>query len=219
SHELRTSMVSVEKSISMILAEKKVQASEAERQLLSIAERNLKRLTILINDILDFSKLEAGKMEFKKEASSIENIISEIVESLNTWAGTKTIELEKNIAGDLPEVAVDPMRLGQVLTNLIGNAIKFTPAGGKITVEAVVRKEDKVIEVSVQDTGVGIAEKDLSRVFDKFYQTGERNPSDISGTGLGLSIAKEIIQLHGGKIWAESKQGQGARFVFTIPLS
>ncbi|MCX7662095.1 MAG: cell wall metabolism sensor histidine kinase WalK, partial [Candidatus Omnitrophica bacterium] len=116
-------------------------------------------------------------------------------------------------------VNVDPNRIIQVLTNLIGNAIKFTPQGGSITIEAHFVREDNELEVSVQDTGIGIAKEDLPKIFDKFFQVGERAPTDISGTGIGLSIAKEIIQLHRGRIWAESEKGKGAKFIFRLPLS
>lgn len=218
SHELRTPLVSVEKSISLMLAGKKEGGSEAERQLLMIAERNLKRLSLLVNDILDFSKLEAGKMEIKKETLSIEPVIVEMTETLTAWANTKQIKLEKNIDPGLPGVVIDALRIGQVLTNLISNAIKFTPAGGTVTTGAKLDSEKKNLLVSVRDTGIGISEKDLPKVFDKFYQTGERVSSDIAGTGLGLSITKEIVELHGGTIWVESKKDQGAMFTFSIPI-
>ena len=106
----------------------------------------------------------------------------------------------------------------QVFNNLIGNAIKFTPKDGKITVEAVLREGSQAIEVSVQDTGIGIDADNLHNVFDKFYQTGERVATDVSGTGIGLSIVREIVELHGGKVWAESEKGHGTKFIFILPL-
>jgi signal transduction histidine kinase len=117
----------------------------------------------------------------------------------------------------LPEINLDPLRIAQVFNNLIGNAIKFTPANGVITVSAHLQKDKTAIEVCVKDTGIGIAPEDLPRLFQKFYRAG-KGPTEIAGTGLGLSIAKEIIELHGGKIWAESEKGQGAQFSFTLPL-
>ena len=126
----------------------------------------------------------------------MEKIINEASESLNAWAKTKEIEIEKVMHGGLPEIPMDSFRIIQVLNNIIGNAIKFTPRQGKVTVGAKLRQQDKVIEVSVTDNGAGIAEADLSKVFDKFQQVGERTSTDISGSGLGLSIAKEIIELH-----------------------
>lgn len=218
SHELRTPLVAVEKSVSMILSKAAGQISGTQEELLSIAERNLKRLSRLINDLLDMSKIEAGKLELKYEPYSAGDIINECINSLTTWAETKRISMVKKVEQDLPKVNIDPGRIIQVLTNLIGNAIKFTPDNGTITVEASLRKEKACLEISIADTGIGIDKESISKVFDKFYQIGERTPTDIGGTGIGLSIAKEIVEMHDGKIWAESEKGRGAKFVFTLPL-
>jgi len=218
SHELRTPLVAIDKSLSLILNKTTGEISPTQEEFLSIAQRNLKRLNLLINDLLDLSKLEAGKMEFKLQLSSIEKIIDECIEGLNTWIKTKSLVLEKKIQGTLPEVNVDSNRIIQVLNNLIGNAIKFTPNNGNITVEANFESKKGEIEICVQDTGAGIPKENLPKIFDKFFQASERTPTDISGTGIGLSIAKEIVELHGGRIWAESEKGQGAKFVFTLPL-
>ena len=193
---------------------------QTQEQFLSIAQRNLKRLSALINDLLDLSKLEAGKMEVRRKRMAVNNVIQEVIDSLNNWARSKNITLEKRIEDMLPDVEIDPDRLAQVLTNLVGNAVKFTPNDGKITLEAKLSDGKKELEVSVKDTGIGIAPEDLPKIFSKFYQCGgERMISDVNGTGIGLSIAKEIVELHGGKIWVESEKGQGARFIFTIPLT
>ena len=218
SHELRTPLVAIDKSISLLLAKEGDELSATQDEFLSIAKRNLKRLTTLINDLLDLAKLEGKKMSLRTEAVSVESVINECIDSLNIWANTKFISLKKNIQEGLPPVNIDPLRVGQVLTNLLGNAIKFTPNNGTITLEARFSAEREAIQVGVQDTGIGIAKEDLSKVFYKFYQTGERISTDISGTGIGLSIAKEVVELHGGTIWAESEKGRGAKFIFTLPL-
>lgn len=220
SHELRTPLVAMDKSISLILNKDAGPLTETQEQFLSVAQRNLKRLGNLINDLLDLSKLEAGKIEMRRESASIEKIISESVEALNAWAKAKSIEIVKNIASGLPPILVDPGRIIQVLNNLIGNAIKFTPHNGVITIEAGLSRDGKWLEASVRDTGEGIAKEDLPKIFDKFYQaSGERVTADISGTGIGLSIAKEIVEMHGGKIWVESEKGRGAKFSFTLSTS
>ncbi len=218
SHELRSPLVATEKAISLILSKSTGELSENQEQFLTIAQRNLKRLTIIINDLLDLSKLEAGKVDLKREPTSLEVVINEAVEGLSVWAGTKRISIEKRIGSGLPRINIDPGKIIQVLNNLIGNAIKFTPSDGKIAVEAILREQTKGIEVSVRDTGLGIDENDLHKVFDKFYQSGERVATDVSGTGIGLSIAREMVELHGGKIWAESEKGKGAKFTFILPL-
>lgn len=218
SHELRTPLVAMEKSISLILSKSTGEISETQEQFLSIADRNLKRLGLLINDLLDLSKLEAGKMEMKLEPTAIGQVIGETVEALSVWAGTKFVALKKEIEPGVPDVQIDANRIIQVLTNLVGNAIKFTPASGCVTLRAAYSSGAKEVRVSVEDTGIGISPEDLPKVFDKFYQTGERASTDISGTGIGLTIAKEIVERHGGRIWAESEKGAGAKFIFTLPL-
>ncbi|MCM8800003.1 MAG: cell wall metabolism sensor histidine kinase WalK [Candidatus Omnitrophica bacterium] len=215
-HELRTPLVAMEKSISLLLTQDIPEPQQ--REFLAITQRNLKRLTLLINDLLDLSKLEAGKMQITRQPSSIVNIINEAILGLETWAKTKSLTINKIIEDDLPQINVDPNRILQVLNNLIGNAIKFTPSGGSITVEAHFIRENNEVEVSIQDTGIGISKEDLPKIFDKFFQVGERAYTDIGGTGIGLSIAKEIIQLHKGRIWAESEKGKGAKFIFCLPL-
>jgi len=216
SHELRTPLVGIEKSVTLILSKAAGVLTENQEQLLSIAQRNLKRLTLLINDLLDLSKLEAGKMDIRRQPSSISKVIDESMENLYTWANTKGIKLEKHVQNSLPEVNVDPNRITQVLTNLIGNSIKFTPKDGTISIGACLN--NNALEVTVQDTGIGIPREAIGKIFDKFYQVGERTPSDISGTGIGLSVSKEIVEQHGGRIWAESQHNAGAKFIFTIPL-
>lgn len=219
SHELRTPLVAIDKSISLILGNSPEEVSEEQKkQFLSIADRNLKRLTLLINDLLDLTKLEAGKMTIKRGGSSIGKVISESAETLNNWAKAKSLNIKLNTQEGLPEISIDSNRITQVLTNLIGNAIKFTPENGDIIISAVLLKETEEIEVTVADTGIGIAKENLPKIFSKFYQVGERISTDIGGTGIGLSIAKEIVELHGGKIRVESEQGHGTRFIFSLPL-
>jgi PAS domain S-box-containing protein len=215
-HELRTPLVSIDKAINFLLTGSGF--NESQQQFLSIASRNCKRLSLLINDLLDLAKLEAGKMNVQLGPNSIEKVIADSIEGLNAWATAKSVTLANKADTNLPQVKIDPDKIVQVLNNLIGNAIKFTPTDGTITVNAKTNNDNQVV-VSVQDTGVGIAQNELSKVFDKFYQTGERVATDVSGTGIGLSIAKEIVQLHGGRIWVESQDGQGAKFSFTVPLN
>ncbi len=218
SHELRTPLVAIGKSIDLIINKTAGELSKTQEELLTIADRNVKRLTFLINDLLDLSKLEAGKASIRRESVAIESIASECIKGLEPWAGTKSIRIEKDIEEGLPDVEADPDRITQVFHNLLGNSIKFTPTNGVIVVRIRLRKGDLQVQVSVADNGIGISKDDLPKVFDKFYQTGERVSTDISGTGIGLSITKEIVELHGGKIWVESEKGRGAEFIFTLPL-
>ena len=218
SHELRTPLIAIEKSVALILSKSTGDISDTQNEFLTIAERNLKRLTTLINDLLDLSKLEASKTVLNPEKTNLDKLIIESVETLNNWAATKSIKLSHSVSSDLPSLELDPNKIIQVLNNLIGNAIKFTPQDGSITVEAVHDKQEGVVRVSVQDTGAGISSEDLGRIFEKFYQAGDKNSSDIKGTGIGLAIVREIVELHKGKVWVESEKGKGARFIFTLPI-
>ena len=219
SHELRTPLVAMQKSITLILEKTTGPLTGEQEQFLSIAERNVQRLSLLINDLLDLSKLEAGKMELKRQVTPIENVIGDSVATLNSWALTKSLSLEKKIEKGLPQINIDSNRIIQVLNNLIGNAVKFSPPNSTITVEAILTADSGGVQISVKDQGIGIDKENLGKIFSKFYQVGEKVPSGIGGTGIGLSIAKEIVQLHAGKIWVESEKGQGAKFSFTLPLT
>ncbi|MBI4343130.1 MAG: HAMP domain-containing histidine kinase, partial [Candidatus Omnitrophica bacterium] len=193
--------------------------SEEQKKFVTLSTRNLQRLNNLINDLLDLSKLEAKKMELRFETLAIGSVIDGVYESMEAWANSKAITLGKRLEDGLPSVTCDPARITQVLTNLVGNAVKFTPKQGRVIIDAKLTVDSKAIEVGVADNGVGISKEDLAKLFNKFQQVGERSASDIGGTGLGLAISKEIVELHRGRIWAESDPvKRGARFVFTLPL-
>ena len=217
SHDLRTPLVAMGKSVSMLLGKNSGEVSKIQGEFLSIIDRNLKRLTILINDLLDLSKLEAGRMKINPLPSSIEKTIDESIQSLKIWARTKSINLQKKIPAGIREIYFDPNRIIQVLNNLLSNAIKFTPNGGEIAVEVEMDKEKSELIVTVQDSGVGIPPEDLDKVFEKFYQVEDSASSGTGGTGIGLAIVKQIVELHGGKVWVESQKGKGTRFSFTLP--
>ena len=217
SHEIRTPLIAMEKSLSLILSKTTGPLSEEQDKFLAITDRNLKRLSALINDLLDLSKLEAGKVTLVREPVVIEKVIEEPILVFRNWAETKSIKIDKKIQEGLPQANIDANKIIQVINNLLGNAIKFTPDNGTITVEAVLRG-DKEIEISVTDTGIGISEEELPKVFHKFYQVSGNLQTEIRGTGIGLAIAKEIVELHGGRIWVESQIGKGTRFIFTLPF-
>ncbi len=216
-HELRTPIVATQKALEVLGDKSAGPLTEDQTRFLDIARRNLERLGYLINDILDFSKLEAGKMKMEMVDVRIANVIGDACNGLQSWANSKEISLERSISEDLPVLRIDPNRIIQVLNNLVSNALKFTPKGGRVMVESRLADDNQVL-ISVEDTGVGIAKEDLGKVFERFLQVGERRQTDVSGTGLGLSIAKEIVELHGGKIWVESDPGKGAKFIFTLPV-
>ena len=213
-HELRTPIVAMQKAVEILLDKKGAPLTDVQQNFVGIIHRNLQHLTRLVEDLLDIAKIESGKMRLKFMPARLDKLILNACESLSTWAKSKDIELEKDVDKSLPEIPMDSVRITQVLNNLIGNAIKFTPTGGKITVSSGWADEASV-KVSVQDTGVGIAKEDLPKLFGRFEQFG--NQQGVSGTGLGLCISKEIVERHGGKIYAESEEDKGSKFTFILP--
>jgi len=158
-------------------------------------------------------------MEIKLQPTAIAAIIDEVSQTLSTWIKNKDITLADNIQENLPEINIDPDRIIQVLLNIISNAIKFTPKGGTITLGAQLSEEKNLMEISIADTGVGIPENDLPKIFGKFQQAKNRSSGDVSGTGLGLAIAQEIVQLHNGKIGVNSKEKEGTTFTISLPIT
>lgn len=222
SHELRTPLVAIQKSLSVVISKELGEVTPDQQKFLDIAHRNIDRLSRLINDLLDISKIEAGGMNLNPKRGRIQDIVNPIVVTLETWTKDKGITLKTEYSHADIAIEADPDRLTQVLTNLMGNAIKFTPDKGTITVDAKLFKNPETsedwVEVGIRDTGIGIAPEDQSKIFNKFVQVSLMQPAGISSTGLGLTIAKEIVELHSGKIWVESEPGKGSRFAFQVPV-
>ena len=220
SHELRTPLTVIKEFISLMLEGHAGPLTEDQRDYLVIANKNILRLTNLIETLLDFSRIESGKgLKLKFEPTLLVEVVDDASMTLSQQLEEKRITLENRIDPDTPLVLIDRNRMVEVFINLIGNGIKFTPPGGKITIDSrgLTEKRD-YLKVVVTDTGVGIAPKDLPEIFDRFYQGQRTQTGIIMGTGLGLAITKEIIEGHQGDIHAESKFGGGASFVFTIPV-
>ena len=221
SHELRTPLNNVQESLKLVLDRVSGEINPQQDKILNIGLNNIQRLTRLINDLLDLSKLESKQFHLKAASFDLNTLINSTIDSFAAWAKTKQITIE-NKTQEAIEIEADQDKLTQVLTNLTGNALKFTPTGGKVTVLAR-RKltstsgQNSLVEVGVQDTGPGIAKKDLAKLFQKFVQLNTPQLQGMSGTGLGLAISKEIVELHGGRIWAESEEGKGSKFLFEIP--
>ncbi len=210
-HELKTPMVPMVGYLQLI--DKKKLDSE-DRESLEIAIRNTKRLQRLVGDILDIAKLESKVMKFNMEEVRLESLANDAVSSAEPFAKEKKIYLKKVVPKNLPTIKGDAVRITQVLTNLLNNAIKFTDKGG-ITLKA--SKTGNSVLVQVVDTGIGIGRKDVGKLFTKFYQADSSGKRKYGGTGLGLAICKEIVKAHGGKIWVTSQLGKGSIFQFTLP--
>src|SRR5256886_4810666 len=217
SHELRTPMTSIKGYVDNILDGLTGALTERQSYYLNRVKSNVERLTRMINELLDLSRIEAGKVDLNLGNVRMREFVSEVVEGFQGMAQQKGLTLRTHQPDELPVIRCDHDKLHQVLTNLIQNAIKFTPTGGEVRVESQVR-DDGFLTIGVIDTGCGIPLHELDKVFEKFYR-GESGSPDDPRWGLGLAIAKSLVKLHGGQIWVESTPGQGSRFYFTVPIA
>ena len=213
SHELRTPLTSIGMSIDLLLESASKKLDDKEQKLLSAAHEDLGRLRVLVNNLLDLSKIEAGKMEMDFSRHPVPPLLEKVVESFKLQAEQKGIALSFHVPEGLPLIRADANKISWVLSNLISNALHFTPQGGEIqlTVEAF----GPFVQVSVRDNGPGIPYEYQSKIFDKFVQL--KSSQALGGSGLGLAICKEIVRAHGGAIWVDSVPGGGSTFIFTIP--
>jgi two-component system sensor histidine kinase GlrK len=215
SHELRTPLTAIKEGTGLLLDGVGGETTEKQRKLLSILAEESNRLINVVNSLLDLSKMEAGMMVYDFEVTQVDPLIKRAIAEITPLVEAKRIRLESEVDGTLSPVRIDPERILQVLRNLLGNAVKFTPNGGLVRVAA--RPGDGKLTISVKDSGPGITAESLTSIFEKFNQGSRQSPYTRQGTGLGLAIAKTIITTHGGKIWAESEPGKGSTFVFVLP--
>ncbi len=215
SHELRTPLAITTEGLSLVLDGVLGPLTEKQKKILTTGKRNIERLHTIINDLLDISKIEAGKIEIKSGFIDFRKILINHLESFQSVVNAKKITLQSSLPKAAVYLYIDEDKIIQVMNNLLNNAVKFTPEGGGIMVGMTVNRDE--VLVSVKDTGVGINEEDMTRLFEKFQQFSRAPGPGIKGTGLGLAICKSLVELHGGQIWAESRVGKGTTFFFTIP--
>lgn len=213
SHELRTPLTSL-KLITETLSDGAMEDPPAQKRFLAQMEKEIDNLTQLVQELLELSRIESGLVPLQKKSIAPSILLADAANRMQVQAERAGLEFTYDCVPNLPEVLIDQERLEQVLINLIHNAIKFTPPGGKVHISAA-QKGDRII-FSVQDTGIGIHPKDIDRIFERFYKT-DRSRSQ-SGTGLGLSIARHLVEAHEGKIWVESTVNKGSIFSFSIPI-
>jgi two-component system, OmpR family, phosphate regulon sensor histidine kinase PhoR len=214
SHELRTPLASL-KALSDTLQDGALEDASAARHFLERIDTEVDALTQMVEELLELSRIESGRVPFRLASVAPAEIIHPPVERLREQARRAGLTLSVALSPALPPVLADLERAQQVVTNLVHNAIKFTPSGGSITVSAEAASHEVLF--AIRDTGVGISVEDLPRIFERFYKTDQARAT--GGTGLGLSIAKHIIQSQGGRIWVESREGQGSTFRFTLPVA
>jgi len=218
SHELRTPLTPIKGYLAIILSGKIGTLTEQQRKTLDVVYKQSDHLHSLIDNILDVARMELGKpIPLVKEPIFINTVIEETVEAMVIQAEEKKIKLTAQLQPDIPNLVADKTKLKRVLTNLIGNSMKFTAAGGEIIVKDFLK--DGFIQVDVIDNGIGLAPELTEKIFEKFYQVDSSMTRQVGGIGMGLPICRELVQLHGGKLWAESEGlGKGAKLSFTLPV-
>ncbi len=213
SHEFRTPLAGIKVMVET-LRDGAVDDQKTARDFLNRIDDEVNRLTQLVAELTELSRIETGKAELKLEPVNINDLAEEVAAQLKPQAERQRLSLVKELAANLPQVSADRARVRQVIVNLLHNAIKFTDAGGRITVTT--RREGDSVTLAIADTGSGIAEEDLPHVFERFYKGDKVRTGE--GTGIGLAIAKHIVEAHGGNIRVESEEGRGSTFSFSLPL-
>ncbi|HEU4597258.1 MAG TPA: ATP-binding protein [Pyrinomonadaceae bacterium] len=216
-HDLRSPLTVISGVINFFTSGRLGDLTPEQKNMVSMMERNTQSLIELVNDLLDASKLESGTMRLDLASIELGGLVQELHEGMIPMAREKEITLEESVPEDLPPLSADRPKLRRVLVNLLSNALKFTPKGGRVEVSATV--EGRFVRVSVADSGVGIAPEDMERLFDKYEQARSRATRSEKGTGLGLYITRQLVELHGGTIEAHSELGKGSTFSFTIPTA
>lgn len=236
SHELRTPLTPIKNALSILASGRCGVLDENALKFVDMAKRNVENLTNIINDILDINKIEAGKMDFNYKLMNIHSVIENVRSNFDYVAKEHEIIFNTQEQDNLPDIYADSQRLDQVLTNLVSNAIKFTPKGKNITIKSELKNANDIyknshfenelktlsgnyIVVSVIDEGIGIKESDILKAFDKFTQIENSLSRKVGGTGLGLPIAKQLIKAHKGIIWCDSKENKGSSFYFALPVT
>ena len=215
SHELRTPLTTVREFASILADQIAGPLTQDQQDYLGIINSNLERLGRMIDSLLDVAKIEAGHIQLSKSLVDVQALLDHVLKSLRPLAEPKGIQLLLELPPARPEILADADKLTQILVNLVGNAIKFTPDGGRVTIG--LRAHASEVHFSVADTGVGVPADDLPRLFQKFQQFHKPPKGQPQGSGLGLAISKRLIELHGGRIWAESAEGRGSVFTFSLP--
>jgi signal transduction histidine kinase/DNA-binding NarL/FixJ family response regulator len=214
-HELRTSLAAMKEGVAIVFDGMAGRLNNKQKKYLNIAIRNAERLGALINDVLDFQKFEADRMTLDIQNNDIKEVVSEVHETMALYAKKNEVELILEIAEDLSVAKFDRAKVNQVLTNLVSNAVKFTPENGRVSINVQRQNEELVIRIS--DTGIGIPKEALPKIFECFYRVNQRD-KEIQGTGLGLAIVHKIVMMHSGRIEVASEVGQGTTFTVFLPL-
>jgi two-component system phosphate regulon sensor histidine kinase PhoR len=218
SHELRTPLASLRVVIET-LQDGAYDDPETAVHFLDRAASEVDVLTQMVEELLELSRIESGQVPLRLQATAVADLLLKPLDRLKPQAERAQIKLILDLPAALPKVLADPERIHQIVTNLLHNAIKFTPDGGKITLQAHKDEAENAVVISVHDTGIGIPKEDEGRIFERFYKSDRARTRSRGGTGLGLAISRHIVQVHNGRIWVKSKEHKGSSFYFTLPMA
>ena len=225
SHELRAPLGAIYQFVTILLDGLAGPVTDEQRQYLGIVFRNTQQLRSMIEDLLQANRAQTGRMSVSLQRVDLPPLLAEVAETLRQTAQEQQVALTTETAPGLPPMLADPLRVRQILNNLLGNALKFTPAGGTIRVSARPATgpdpsgaSRSMVEIAVADTGCGIGAEDCRRIFDQLYQVEQTRTRSRNGLGLGLYISRDLVTRQGGRIWVESAPGHGATFFFTLPV-
>jgi len=216
-HELNIPLTSIRGYLNLLVDGRAGPLDDRQQRFLQTAYTNTMRLMRLVGDLSDVSKLETGRLTIHPEPFPLPRAVEETLNSLTELIERKGLQIQVALSPDTGLVRADPQRTVQILTNLIGNACRYTPAGGRITIAS--SRKDGAAEITISDTGIGISHEEIDRIFERFYRSENPLVREQPGTGLGLAIAKSLVELHGGRLWVKSKVGEGSTFGFTLPLA
>lgn len=216
-HQLKTPISVIKGYIEALLAGDCGKITATQKEYLSDVLENIERISSFINSLFDVSRIEDKKLEIKLDPVSLENVIAGVLKDLSRWIAANNCEVFFERPKKLPKVLTDPIRIREAIQNFISNAAIYKEIKGKVRIS--LKQKGKEVIFSCQDNGIGIPKEDFKKVFNKFYRSEKSMTLDPSGTGLGLFICKAIVELSGGKIWFESKEGKGTTFYFTLPVA
>jgi two-component system sensor histidine kinase VicK len=215
SHELRTPLTTI-RSYLEALAEGAIENKDLALRFLGVTQNETERMIRLVNDLLQLSKFDSKDYQFNREWINFPRLMLLVIDRFE-MTKEQHVEFIREVPLKEYYVEIDQDKIIQILDNIISNALKYSPEGGHITFNVSANEEEQLLYISVKDEGVGIPKKDIDKIFERFYRVDKARTRKLGGTGLGLAIAKEMVQAHGGDIWAESEEGKGTKITFTLP--
>ena len=222
-HELKNPLTSIKGYSDLLVSGSIGPISDQQADFLFTIRSNAERMRTLVSDLQDITRIEANQLLLQMGGESLDELINEVVKSFEAQISAKQQTIIVELADDLPRIYCDNTRMIQVLTNLVSNANKYSPEGGRIEIHANCSTDEEgihpIVKVSIADNGYGISDEDQRMIFEQFFRSEDSQIRESTGTGLGLSITKKLIELQGGKLWFESELGQGTTFYFTIPTA